>query len=194
MTLILWKAPVVSDPRQAEAMLSPWYDAEDDSAFTPSQDIALVWDELLRRFPDDGSSERPEDDSSPWADFPPEQTDRILMLHIRWGADNAVLDAIAELARKHELVLYDPQGPSVHLPSDPQETPEEPEPVGPGGYAVAILTVGVGALLFAAGWWVPVPVINWLLMAAGVFLALVGIFLFVAFLGAASGLFPKPSS
>jgi hypothetical protein len=86
MTLILWKAPVVDDEDEAKRLLAPYYDREDDSAFEPSADIARMSDELLRRFPgaDDG----------PWADFPPEQTERLLLLHIRWSADDAVLAAI----------------------------------------------------------------------------------------------------
>ena len=51
MTLLLWKAPVVSDSDEAERLLQPYYDREDDSAFEPSAAIATVATELLRRFP-----------------------------------------------------------------------------------------------------------------------------------------------
>ena len=51
MTLILWKAPVVDDPDEAEELTRPWYEIEDDGAFEPSADIAIVANELRRRWP-----------------------------------------------------------------------------------------------------------------------------------------------
>jgi len=39
-------------------------------------------------------------------------------MSIRWSADDEDLDAIVELAREYDLVLYDPQG----LPSTPPPT------------------------------------------------------------------------
>src|SRR3712207_577635 len=103
MTLILWKGPAVDDPDEAAALLEPYYDRTDDSAFEPSADLGRVADELLRRFPDG--------EDAPWAEGPPLNTGRLLIIDIRWSADNAVIEAVEELAREHELVLYDPQGP-----------------------------------------------------------------------------------
>lgn len=177
MTLVLWKAPVVADPDQAKALLEAYYEKEDDSAFEPSEDIARVREELLRRFPDDAKGEAAEN-SSPWADFPPEETARLLLLSIRWSADNAVLDDIVALAREHELVLYDPQGPAVYLPCDPIIEPK-PLQLGFADYAMTILFVLAGVVLFAAGWWLPVPVLNWLLMIGGGFLTSVAVFLLI---------------
>ncbi|HET7708725.1 MAG TPA: hypothetical protein VFK50_04220, partial [Sphingomicrobium sp.] len=51
MTLILWKAPVTGDPDEANRLLRPWYETEDDSAFEPSSDIAKVADKLRRLYP-----------------------------------------------------------------------------------------------------------------------------------------------
>jgi hypothetical protein len=176
MTLILWKAPVVDDPDEAKALLQPYYENEDDSAFEPSEDIARVRAELLRRFPDDASGES--EASSPWADFPPEETDRLLLLNIRWSADNAVLDATIALAREHGLVLYDPQGPHVQLPSDPLFDAESAQ-LGFADYAKTVLFVLAGVGLFAGGWWLPVACLNWLLMIVGGFLTSVAVFLLV---------------
>jgi hypothetical protein len=160
MTVLLWKAPVVDDPAAAERLLQPFYDREDDGAFEPSDDVAAVASELLRRFPDA--------DDGPWADGPPAPSDRILLLSIRWSADDAVLDAIQALARERELVLYDPQGPDVHLPSDPTT----PEPTRPMRLADHLWLVAVGlaaAAVFWLGWWIDVPVLGWLLMIVGGF-------------------------
>lgn len=168
MTLILWKAPVVDDPDAAEALLTPYYDREDDSGFEASGDLAAVADELLRRFPNS--------EDGPWADFPPDQTERILLLSIRWSAGNAVIDAITALARKHALVLYDPQGPDVHLPDEPVDTEPAPKP-GIADYLTFVL-IGLVALgVFLLGWWIDVPVIKWILRIVGGFFVAVVLFL-----------------
>ena len=173
MTLILWKAPRVSDGDEAQRLLAPYYDREDDSAFEPSEEIGKVAAELLERFP--------ESEHGPWADSP-EQTERILLLGIRWGADDAVLEAVEQLAREHGLVLYDPQGPTVHLPTDPIDTSPTPPP-GIGAYVTVALVGLVAAGAFLLGWRIDVPVLDWVLMIAGGFgvsvvVFLLGIFLF----------------
>ena len=160
MTLILWKAPAVDDPDEAAELLQPYYDCEDDSAFEPSGVLATVADELVRRFPDA--------EDGPWAEGPPFSTGRLLVIDIRWGADNAAIEAIEELAREHELVLYDPQGPDVHLPGD-EEDSGPPEPTRPQDYLIFVL-IGVAAVgVLWLGWWIDVPVIGWILMLVGGF-------------------------
>ena len=82
----------------------------------------------------------------PWSDLPFWQSDRLLALDIKWSADDAVIDAIVELAREHELVLYDPQGPEVYLPTDPLPSDE---PVPPPTVGDWITIVAICALLLA---------------------------------------------
>jgi hypothetical protein len=127
-----------------------------------------VADELRRRFPDapDG----------PWSDFPPERSDRLLLLHLRWGADKAVIDAIVELACEHELVLYDPQGPDVSPPTDPVDTGQVPPP-SPFDYLKVVLIGAVAVGVFWLGWTIDVPVLDWILTIAGGFFVAVVLFL-----------------
>ena len=168
MTLLLWKSPVVASPDEAEALLKPYYERNDDSAFQPSAVVVDVAKELIRRFPDV--------EGGPWGDSAPEESDRLLLINIRWGADNAVVDAIVELAREHELVLYDPQGPDIHVPGDTGEAGPVPAPRLIDHLKIA--GFGVGAIgIFALGWWIDVPVLNWLLMIIGGFLFAVVLFL-----------------
>jgi hypothetical protein len=169
MTLLLWKAPVVADADEAERLLKPYYERNDDSAFTPSPDLTTVAKELLRRFPDA--------EDGPWSDSPPYETDRVLFLDIRWGADNAVIDAITELAREHELVLYDPQGPDVHLPSDPIEESGPTPPPSLADHLMFVLMGLAAAGVFFLGWWIKVPVLRWVLMIGGGFFFSVVVFL-----------------
>lgn len=100
--------------------------------------------------------------------FPREQTDRLLLLGIRWGADKAVIDAIVELAREHELVLYDPQGPDVQLPSDPVEAGPIPPPRLVDYFKIILMGLAAAGV-FWLGWRIEVPVLNWLLMIIGGF-------------------------
>ena len=168
MTLILWKAPVVDDADAAERLVAPYYERGDDGAFEPSPDVAAVAAELLRRFPDTGDG--------PWSDGPPDATDRVLLLGIRWSADGAVIDAITELARAHGLVLYDPQGPDVHLPTDPVDSGPVPPPTLADH--LWFLLIGLAAAgVFALGWWIDVPVLDWILMLVGGFVVTVVVFL-----------------
>jgi hypothetical protein len=173
MTLILWKAPLVDDPDEAESLLQRYHESGDDSAFEASPDIAKMADELRARFP--------VGEESPWASFPPRQTDRILVLDIRWAADNEVVDEVAELARDYELVLYDPQGPDLTVPGQEVE-PAPDERIRVVDY-LKILPMGlVAAGVFWLGWWIDVPVLNWILMIVGGFFVSVIVFLFWIFL------------
>jgi hypothetical protein len=177
MSLILWKAPVVYGAEEAEALLEPWYDRGDDSAFEASEDIARYADALRRRFPDDPSTESP-DEGSPWADLPFEQSERLLFLSLRWSAGDDALDAIADLAHEHGLVLYDPQGPDIHVPDDdPME--EDDRPARPADYVRFALFGLVSAGLLALGFWLTVPVLDVLLRVAGGFLTAVFLFVLV---------------
>ncbi len=51
MTLILWKGPVVREVEEAEALLKPYYDREDESAFEASTDMVAAGEELTRLYP-----------------------------------------------------------------------------------------------------------------------------------------------
>ena len=120
MTLYVWKGPVIDDADEAARLVDRYAEGEGDrSVFEPSEVLAELEAELVRRYPDT--------ESGPWADGPPYATDRLLIITVRWSADGAALDAITELARERGLVLYDPQGPDVGLVPDPAERQPDPE-------------------------------------------------------------------
>jgi len=165
MTLILWKGPVVDDPDAAKALLRPWYDREDDSAFEPSDDLGIMLERLLDRWPFD-----PATGSGPWADGP-ENSGRLLDLSISWSGDDRILADIAALARIHHLVLYDPQGPDIFLPDDPIEALTE----FPGFPLIDWLKIGaivavLSGLTYAA-WLIP-HWLKWPLVIVAGFFAL----------------------
>lgn len=166
MTLILWKAPVIGDPDEAKRLLEAWYDHEDDSAFERSDDLGIVLDRLLERWPFD-----PESGSDPWADGP-DNTGRLLDLSISWSGDDRILADITALARIHELVIYDPQGPDIILPDTPIE-----ELTGFPGFKLAdwlkigAMVAALSAVTYAA-WLIPFGWLKWpAVLVAGFFAA-----------------------
>jgi hypothetical protein len=185
MTLILWKAPIVDDPDEANALLDPWYENGDESAFEPSEDIALVADELRSRWPDDFEDE--EYDDCPWANMPFEQSERLLALHIRWGSDDDVVAAIYVLAKKHGLVLYDPQGPDIFLPTDPIDPGPVPPPTGfewLKGVAIAVVLAG----LTYAAWLIPIGWLRWPAVIIAGFFAAAALFVVGAMIAGTLGI------
>lgn len=171
MTLILWKAPVVAEPDDATRLLEPYYERGDDSAFLPSPDIATVSNELRRRFPDV--------EDGPWAGgLPPTEVDRVLRLTIRWSADADVLNEIVEVAREYDLIAYDPQGPSFYMPHPVPTGPIAPMPRPSVRDHLKVIAMGVVAGgVFLLGWWIQVPVLDWILMLVGGFFLTVILFL-----------------
>jgi hypothetical protein len=167
MNLYLWKAPVVDDPDEAARLVDAYENHGDESAFESSADVVAVAKELQRRFPNSMEA--------PW-DVPGTNVDRIIALSMPWGTDDAVLDAIVELARKHGLVLYDPQGPDVSLPTDPIDTGPEPPPRFVDYLKIVLIGVAAGGV-FWLGWWIDVPILDWVLMIVGGFFVSVVLFL-----------------
>ena len=166
---LLWKAPLVTDADEAKRLVEPYWQRADESAFEPSPDVTAVAAELLRRFP--------HSETGPWGESIPDQgNDRVLHLNIRNSADEAVLDAMVELAREHGLILYDPQGPDVTLPTDPVDTGPAPPPRLIDYLKIVLMGVAAGTV-FWLGWSIEVPVLNWILMIVGGFFLSVIVFL-----------------
>jgi hypothetical protein len=181
MTLILWKAPPVQDADEAQALLETWYETGDDSAFEPSEALAAVYDELLRQYPMDW-----EKGAGPWADGP-ENTGRLLVLSIRWGGDGRILADVTALARKFELMLYDPQGPDVFLPTDPiEELTDIPPPTPWEWFKGVAIPVFLIALTYAA-WQIPIGWLRWPAVVIAGFIASAGVFVLGAMIAGALG-------
>jgi len=212
MTLILWKSPLVADEDEAKALTADWHETEDDSVFEPSEDIGRVADELRRRWPyrflsneetvarmsEEERVQYPpealkeirgvdEPEGSPWADLPFWESDRLLVLDIRWGAGDEVVTAIYALARKFELVLYDPQGPEVYLPSDPiDELTEEPKATVKDWLGIIAMCAFLCGLTYAA-WLIPIGWLKWPAVLVAGFVAAAGLFVLGAMIAATLG-------
>ncbi len=198
MDLYLWKSPVVDDPDEAARLVDLYFEQNDLTAFDPSPDIAATADELIRLFPyrvvygdvaralitkdpNHGYSDEQldelcaagvyeQDDDSPWADLPFDISDRVLVLSIRWSADDEALKEIERLAYEHDLVLYDPQGPDVHPPGEPIDHGPVPEPTRRDIVSAFLFVIPFAGATLALWWLVPWGWLRWPLVAIGAFI------------------------
>ena len=168
MDLYVWKRPFTTDEDEAQRLIT----RKDESVFEPSAELEQFYAELLEIFPPPEvfTVEEQEGNPVPWADSP-HGSDRLVWLSIRWSADGDDLDTIVELARKHDLVLYDPQGPCFHSPADENEGVENPPTAG--SYVRGVLLAVFGVLLAFVAWKASIPVLSWIVIFAGGFVAFV---------------------
>ena len=215
MDLYLWKSPVTDDEEEARKLVDRYLDNDEQGVFEPSADVAAAADELLRLYPywpvpgeellasmseeergrytEEGLAQLRESGSysqgkgGPWADLPFEQSDNLLVLSIRWSAHEGVLDDIVRIGRERELVIYDPQGPSIYLPDDPiEEDSEDPPP----GFRDWLTITAVCAFLLAltyAAWLIPIGWIRWPAVIVAGFFAAAGLFVLGGMIAAALG-------
>lgn len=176
--LMAWKAPRTTDEDEAKRIADRYYGSGDPDVFEPSADVLRFYDELIQRYPELGAYREASDRSEALWTVSPERSDRVIELCIKWGAPDEALDFIVDLARKYDLVLYDPQGPSVHWPEPPPEPQSPRDRVGEMRRAAAVALVG--ALLVVAGWFVPYRILGWPLMGIGLFVLGVIVFTSVA--------------
>jgi hypothetical protein len=165
-TLIVWKAPHPESDEDAARLLAGYHATGDESAFEPSPDVQAFFDEVLGRWPP-----RDGDGGVPTWSSTPERSDRVVSLDYSWSAPGELLDDIDRLARRHELVLYDPQGPSLHVPG----VDEEPQPVDAREVA-RVAAIGIGAIGVAvAAWYFSIFVVSWVVLVVAGFLALAAV-------------------
>lgn len=169
MSLYVWRRPLVADPAEAARLLEVG-----EGGFEPSAELVRFYAELLELFPspDALTDEELAAADIPWAD-PPEGSNRLVALSIRWSAQEDHLDAIVELAHAHGLVVYDPQGPSFHSPiAEGEDTPYQP---GLGEFVRATLLAAAGIVVAVLAWYASVPVVSWIVLVASGFFALVAV-------------------
>ena len=173
--LYAWKRPVVETEEEALVLLEG-----DVSAFEPSPDLQALYDEVCRRWPAETSDELEGDGDRPAWGVTMEPSDRLLELSFTWSVPGDVLDAIVEVARERELVLFDPQGPTFHSP--PSLDPPAPVRRDPRVLIDVSRGLLIGAALVAGGWFLPLPVLDWILIVIGGFLLLMTVVTVVGWL------------
>lgn len=185
MDLFLWKAPVTDDEDEAAALLDRYLEKMDSSTFAQSEDVARALNEIRRRFPDDPAGGA--DDSAPWSSWPIPDSDRLIELNIRWSVDGEVLDAIVDIARKHGLVVYDPQGPDVYLATEMVDSGPTPPPTL--AEAIKMLPMAlIGIAVTYAAWLIPIGWLRWPAVIVAGFLTSAALFVVGLMFGGTLGL------
>jgi hypothetical protein len=167
--LYAWKRPLPSSEDEALALIEG-----DENVFESSEDVLRFYADLLERYPVlewDGVEEH-DDARSTWG-VTADRSDRLVGLSFTWSVPGEVLDEVVGLALKHELVLYDPQGPSFHSPA---ELVVEPTRRDPAVLRQALVGTLIGAAVLAVGIVLPVPVLDWILIVIGGFMVVMGVF------------------
>jgi hypothetical protein len=78
------------------------------------QRIVAFYEALRADFPDEPSSS----DDSPWMVMPLDVGIDHVIMNMSLGAkSDPAINKVIELARQHDLVIYDPQSDHVHLPT-----------------------------------------------------------------------------
>ena len=215
MDLYLWKAPVTDDEEEARRLVDRYFDGGEQGVFEPSPDIAAAAEELKRLYPywpisgeellarmsdeergrysDEGLAQLRESGSyiqgegGPWAEIPFEQRDNLLMLSIRWSAHDGVLDDIVRIGRERELVIYDPQGPSIYLPDDPVDEPARDDRATLGDWISIVAMCAFLLGLTYAAWLIPFGWLRWPAVIVAGFVASAGLFVLGGMIAATLG-------
>jgi hypothetical protein len=112
--LFVFKGPIPRSHVEFTELLER-FGAGDEAAFEASPQVAAFYADLLRRYP--GLEDLPDDkvDDSVWA-MTPDESERLIALNFAWPEAERVAKEVPKLARKHGLVLMDPQSGVIVRP------------------------------------------------------------------------------
>ena len=112
-----------------------------------------------------------------WASTP-ERSNRVVSIDYSWSASDELLDDVERLAPKHELMFYDPQGPTIRGPHPPVI-----DPVAPNSREVArVSLIGLAAAAAAVGaWYVSITVLSWVVIVVAAFVTIMAVLTLVAY-------------
>jgi hypothetical protein len=183
--LYAWKSPRDLDADGAAALVQRWHEEGADPAagpFEPSSDVGWFHRELVndRTGLELVSDANPNPSTKPvWLsggdDEPPAR-----LVAIRLGPETSgeAVDDIFSLAVKYDLVVFDPRANRVHLPLD-EMAAYASATFWPGGAVQAAVAGGFGLVLAIVGWFLPIPIVGWILIIVGGFLFVMAVFTFV---------------
>jgi hypothetical protein len=91
------------------------FQAGDEAAFESSPKLKAFYEDLLRKYP--ALDDLPDDkvDDSAWA-MTPDDSERLIALNFAWPEAERAAKEVPNLARKHGLVLMDPQSGLIVRP------------------------------------------------------------------------------
>jgi hypothetical protein len=112
--LFVFKGPIPRTAVEFTGLLER-FQAGDEAAFEASPRLAAFYADLLRKYP--ALEDLPDDkvDDSAWA-MTPDESERLIALNFAWPEAERVAKEVPKLARKHGLVLMDPQSGLIVRP------------------------------------------------------------------------------
>lgn len=172
--LYVWKGPVVATGEEAGELVRRSF-TEGDVVFEPSPDVLRFYEELTERYPPLESFPEAQLVAGTavtyWSDSP-ERSNRVVSMSLQWRVPDGVVEYIGDLATKHGLILFDPQGPDVHRPG----VPDERTPFGAQGAIQATIAGLAGLALAVAAWFVSIPILSGILIVVGLFFAVMAVY------------------
>ena len=182
-TLHVWKAPRVTDPDEAAALLERWDAAGGDAETRPfeaSVDVHWFFVELRNDLPElDATSD--EDHAHPikklwWLDDPG-PVDRLVTMRLAPETNRDALETIGSLAMKYDLVLFDPQRGSAHLPMD-EMAAYASATFWPRGAIQAFVAGALGGLAAVVAWFLGIPIVSGIVVIVGGFVVVISVYTF----------------
>jgi hypothetical protein len=183
-TLYVWKRPRVTDPDEAAALLERWDESGDDAAdrpFEATTDVHWFLVELRNDLPElDATSDQ--EHAHPikklwWLDDPG-PVDRVVTMQLAPETPQDAIATIASLAMKYDLVLFDPQRRSAHLPME-EMAAHASATFWPRGAIQAFVAGALGGLAAVIAWLLGIPIVSGIMVIVGAFMLVMAMFTFV---------------
>jgi hypothetical protein len=183
--LYVWQSPRDVDDAGAAALVREWEAAGADPAvgpFEPSTDIGWFHRELKN----EGSPLEIVSDANPNPSTKPawlsggdvEPPARLVAIRLTPETTGEDVNDVFSYAVKYDLVLFDARSGRVHFPM--QEMADYADATfWPSGAIQAGVAGGFGLVLAIVGWFLPVPIVGWILIIVGGFLFVMAVFAFV---------------
>lgn len=175
--LYVWKEPRPADAAAAAAPVEEWLagDAGDihRGPFAASDDVSWFNREITGDAPPIWNPDKPARD--------PDPPDRVVVVPLQiepLGALPEQLEDIYGLAAKYDLVVYDPQRQSVHVPLA-ELLAHESATFWPGGAMRAARAGLIGAVIAIGAYVIGIPIVSGIAIVIGLFLVVLSIGTFV---------------
>jgi hypothetical protein len=181
--LYVWQSPRDLDESQAVAMIDPWLAAGGDPAaspFEPSTDIGWFHRELMQDLPhlDVVSDAVPNPSKRPvWLSTDDEPPARLVAIRLP-AAPAEAFNEVMSLAVKYDLVVFDARNPQVRFPNR-EMAAYASATFWPAGAVQAAVAGGFGAVIAIIAWVVAIPILSWVVILIGGFMALMAIWTFI---------------
>ena len=182
--LYVWASPRDLDAEGAADLIDAWVDQSADpraAPFEPSEDVGWFYVELLKDVAgiEAVSDGVPNTRSRPiWLETTPPTPARLVAIRLSPTTTRDDLDTIYGLATKYDLVLFDPSGPSLHLPlADMAEYATAT--FWPRGALQAFVAGSVGAAVVVISWILGIPILSWIGIIVGGFLFVMAVYTFI---------------